>query len=482
MSPFFSGNQRHLTLLLLLLALLGGCSSEKARTDPIGTLSQPRNSSRSHMEALSRLDGPVPAPGYIEILKTIVTSNDYLLPVREAAYQRLERYDLQRLVEALGMVLGRLEPPEYRAWVLDRIAAANQRELTDAIIRSWAKPARLWEESDNRPEPRALATMYGEDQVPTVLIKTMLDANPFIEANLRARCWELVVATGHEDRLITLVADDQLVGGDGLLLDMRAAVDEFGIVPRNREEILWIRELRKPDRRAYWDGLATALEGMDQTRRSTLEPRDLAVVAAVARYDSKLLNADQDALFDRLDSELHSDERTRYNADLTGWAVNISEGLHDDRDKLTWGDLAAMMMAHEAMASPALREHIFDLAERDMLDKTTEYGGVIRLDPAGRFELVEHLPRIRVADDRYHASQALFEDGYTALFHVHNHAQRYRNARYAGPHIGDMEYADETGANGLVFTFIDPRTINVDFYRHDALIVDLGTITRPEAG
>ena len=117
-----------------------------------------------------------------------------------------------------------------------------------------------------------------------------------------------------------------------------------------------------------------------------------------------------------------------------------------------------------------------------MLDKTTEYGGIIRLDAAGRFELVEHLPRIRVADDRYHASQALFEDGYTALFHVHNHAQRYRNARFAGPHIGDMEYADETGANGLVFTFIDPRTINVDFYRHGAVIVDLGTITRPETG
>ena len=482
MLTFFSGNFRPLASLLVCIAALGACSSEKARTDPIGTLSQPRNSSRAHMEALSRLDGPIPAPGYIKILKTIVTSNDYLIPVREAAFKRLERYDPKRLTEALGMVLGRLEPPEYRAWVIDQIAAADQRALTDAIIRSWARPTRLWENADDRPEPRALATMYGKDQIPTVLIKTMLDANPFVEANLRARCWELVVATGHGDQLITLVADEQLVGTDGLLLDMRAAVDDFGIVPRNREEILWIRELRKPELRAYWNGLSSALEGMNEPRRSSLEPRDLAVVDAVARHDPELLNAEHDALFDRLSSELRSDERTRYNADLTGWSVKISEGLHDDRDELTWGDLAAMMMAHEAMESAALRGHIFDLAERDMLDKTTEYGGIIRLDAAGRFELVEHLPRIRVADDRYHASQALFEDGYTALFHVHNHAQRYRNARFAGPHIGDMEYADETGANGLVFTFIDPRTINVDFYRHGAVIVDLGTITRPETG
>jgi hypothetical protein len=323
--------------------------------------------------------------------------------------------------------------------------------------------------------------MFGDDQISTVLIRTMLDANPIVEANLRARCWELVVADGKQDKLVALVGDDELVGRDGLLLDMRAAVEDFGIVPRNREEILWIRELRKPERRAYWDGLATALEGVSEARRRALEPRDLAVVAASARHDPDLLTAREDDLFTELEAALRS-EGTRHSADLTGWAVKISEGIRDDRDRLTWGDLAAMELARTALESPALREHLFDFAERDLLDKTTEYGGVIRLDDDDRFELVEHMPRIKVADDRYHASQALFEDGYTSLFHMHNHAQRYRNERYAGPHIGDMEYADETGANGLVFTFIDPRTMNVDFYRHGAVIVDLGTITRPDSG
>ncbi|MCH2145910.1 MAG: hypothetical protein MK082_12305 [Phycisphaerales bacterium] len=473
-----------ITTCLVLLGILWAavaCTSTQSREDPMGTLAQPRSSTKSHLEAMARLDGPVPSPAYLKLLKDIVIGNDYLIPVRKAAYQRLVKADPRSLVSALDLVLGRLEPPEYRDWVIMQIAREDRTELTKAIIRSWAMPVRLWERVDDRPEPRALAMMYGSDQVSTVLIRTMLDASPAIEANLRARCWELVVAGGDEDKLVALVHDDTLVGRDGLLVDMRAAIDDFGIVPRNREEILWIRELRRPERRAYWDGLAKALEGMPKARRRTLEPRDLAVVAAASRHVPELLVADEDAMFEKLESELRSNG-DRHTADLTGWAIRISEGIRDDRARLTWGDLAAMTLARQAMQASSLREHLFDFAERDLMDKTTEYGGVIRLDDAGRFELVEHMPRVKVADDRYHAPQSLFDDGYTSLFHIHNHAQRYRNARYAGPHVGDIEYADETGANGLVFTFIDPRTMNVDFYRHGAVIVDLGTISRPDSG
>ena len=39
-----------------------------------------------------------------------------------------------------------------------------------------------------------------------------------------------------------------------------------------------------------------------------------------------------------------------------------------------------------------------------------------------------------------------------------------------------------TRTNNLVFTFVDEDTLNVDFYRHDKVIVDLGTITRPGSG
>jgi hypothetical protein len=68
---------------------------------------------------------------------------------------------------------------------------------------------------------------------------------------------------------------------------------------------------------------------------------------------------------------------------------------------------------------------------------------------------------------------------YTSLFHIHLHAQAYDNRKYAGPHMGDFRFADATRANGLVLTFISADRMNLDFYRHDRVVVDLGTIERP---
>ena len=130
------------------------------------------------------------------------------------------------------------------------------------------------------------------------------------------------------------------------------------------------------------------------------------------------------------------------------------------------------------MRTGPIVEHLFDYADRDHDDESCEYGGVIGLDEQGRFELLEFPPRYRTADNRFDASQAMMDAGYTAVFHFHNHAQEYRNTRHAGPGIGDLNYADNTRPNCLVFTFVTKDTLNVDFYRHSRVIVDLGEIKR----
>jgi hypothetical protein len=45
--------------------------------------------------------------------------------------------------------------------------------------------------------------------------------------------------------------------------------------------------------------------------------------------------------------------------------------------------------------------------------------------------------------------------------------------------MGDFGYANSTRANCLVFTFIRRDTMNVDYYRHGPLVIDLGTVHRP---
>ena len=137
-----------------------------------------------------------------------------------------------------------------------------------------------------------------------------------------------------------------------------------------------------------------------------------------------------------------------------------------------------MLIAAEALEVPQVVSHLLDYAERDKADKTTEYGGVIALDEQGRYEVLEFPPRIRHHDQKFIAPQAMLDEAYTALFHFHMHVQQNRNENYAGPGYGDMTYADSTRANCLVFTFVKAGTLNVDYYRHGRVLVDLGVIPK----
>jgi hypothetical protein len=479
-SPRFSAQKSALSVLLVLalLIFLGACAGG-AGSDPMKTLKSTNKSAATHIAAMARLDGPAPSSAYVSTLEDIVLSNRYLLAVRKAAFARLSRIEPEALDEILMMSLNRLQPSEYRAWVVEQVGELGRTALIKPVIRSWATPLQMIDRPDIRPEVITLERLSGGGKVSVALIDTMLTASPITEANLRARCWELLVVHGDREELELLVSDDELIGKDAMMLDMRASIQELGVLPSTREEILWIRELRKPRYQAYWQNVAAALAELSDDRRQDLKPRHLAVAVAAHRHRPELLSMTAKQLDEMLRGEIDDNGR-RYKADFSGWSIDVSERLNDVRDKLVWGDQVAMLLAREALRNKAFVAHIFDYADRDMIDRTTEFGGIVELDTQGRFELVEYLPRARVADDRYLASSKLFKDGYTALFHFHNHAQKYRNERYAGPHLGDFQYADETGVNGLVFSFIDEETLNVDFYREDSVVVDLGTITRPE--
>ncbi len=465
----------------LLVACGGGCGAGAPR-DPYETLKSNRVSSSAQIKALARLDAAPPSPRYVAELERIILSPKGLLATREACVDRLARRDPAALERLLTVNLPLLRPTEFRSWVIQRAGELGNKGLTKAIIRSWAMPVPYWERDAGRQEPEVLARMYGgPERVDVVLVDTMLNARPFVERNLRYRCWELLIDRGRRDLLVELVNDDELVGDDEMLLDLRASVNELGVVPRNKEEILWIRELRARPYRAYWERMGRSFSRLDEQRRSELAPRDLAVVVAAARHRPELLERSDAELYRILDQQIGA-SGPRYTADFSGWTVKVTERLSDVRGRAGWSDFVAMALAREALADDRFREHLFDQADRDLIDTTTEFGGIIRLDESGRFELVEHPPRSRVSDEKFLAPQSLFDDGYTALFHFHNHAQNYSNRRHAGPHMGDLQYAEETGANCLVFTFVKPNLLNVDFYRADEVVVDLGTVERPGQG
>jgi hypothetical protein len=299
------------------------------------------------------------------------------------------------------------------------------------------------------------------------------------QQGLRTRCWDLLHRLGRRERLVRMLAGSEVPADDAFLIDLKAGAEQLGLVPHNREEILWLRKLREPSRRAFWDEAVEALGKVPPARRAALELRDIPIVVSAARHEPALLTMDETAIYAQLAEYLRSQKHYSHGSNWDNQATRGRERLHEWRDELTWGDLAAMHIAIRALQVPQVAGHLFDYAERDRLDETTEYGGVIALDEKRRFEVLEFPPRIRHHDQKFIASQEMLDVAYTSLFHFHMHVQRHRNRDYAGPGFGDVAYADNTRANCLVFTFVSEDAMNVDFYRHGRVMVDLGQIHRP---
>ena len=473
---------RWLVLLgIAVMFALVGCGGGKV-SDPAQVLGDPGQSPARHQAAVGIAQAQLGAKETERLLRRMIAAPGYALESREMAWDALMRLDREGLARQLEIDLPRLVMPLWRARICELIVEETWIEMTPTLIRAWARPSPGFDgDPEDRPERKALIAMYGEDQLSKVLVQVMLDADPIVAANLRARCWELLMAEGRRDTVVELLASAEVDEKDGLFRDLRTITNLTGVVPVNREEILWARALCAPENREFLDEIAVVVESLPESRRQeVLEMRDLGVLVGASRLDPELLKLDATELASRLSAKIDTPNRRVYARDLTGYRGRHSERLREVLDQLDWGDLLAITVAAEALQIKPVRSHLFDHAERDLLDKGTEYGGIISIDDQGRFVVLEFPPRRRNGDSRFEASQAMFDAGYSGLFHFHHHAQKYDNKESAGPHQGDFLYALANRANCLVFTFIDSRTLNADWYRHGGVVVDLGVLRRPD--
>ncbi|MEM1212372.1 MAG: hypothetical protein AAGI68_08750 [Planctomycetota bacterium] len=137
---------------------------------------------------------------------------------------------------------------------------------------------------------------------------------------------------------------------------------------------------------------------------------------------------------------------------------------------------------------PATQRVLFEQADADRDDASSEYGGVlvvpVRHDAAAA---VPFDPLVRRDDHRYYPPPALFDRLLSSegIAYYHFHAQSYDQAEFAGPGMGDLRVAARLGLTVVVFTFLDRDTLNVDVAFPGRTtntmpkVVDLGSIKRP---
>lgn len=467
-----------------MLACCAGCSTPLAVDDPVKELNTPEQTPRRYMGAIESLKGHDLTEEERQVLRGMMYRPGYTPEVREAALNLLEQRDKAGLFETIGLRLPRLDALQWRRRLCEIIAERGWTDLSQALVRAWAIPMPGWVDSEtDRPEYLALARLYGRDRVIDQVFQMLVESNTVALQGFRRAAWTLLHRLGQRERLTQLLQSVDESSQDAMLIDLKAGATELGIVPANYEEILWVRTLRQPAWATFWTEAASVIRALPPASRATIELRDLPILVAASKHEPELLTASRDDLYQRVDGVLRGRKRhmggNRPGA-YEGYIGTNDQYLNDHRDKLTWGDLAAMLLAMRALSVPEVVNHLFDYAERDRADKSTEYGGLIRLDEKHRFEVIEFIPRVRYHDNRFESSPAMIEAGYGAVFHFHFHVQRHDNAQYAGPGLGDLDYAQNVRANCLVFTSVDRRTMNVDFYRHDRVVVDLGEIKRAD--
>jgi hypothetical protein len=467
-----------IVLLLLMAAILPGCAA-KLTSDPITTLGDTTSTPPQLRLAMDELQATAPDdPATIQALQRVITRPGYTIDIREDAFARLERHDVDELKKHIRRTLPQLGARGWLERLCEIIAERGWTDLSPALVSSWARPGFGPMDDLERAEYKALATLHGPDHVTEVVFQMFLESRKVAEQGLRARCWDLLHRLGQRERLLALITQSDPPADDAMLIDLHAAATELGLTPHNREEILWLRKLREPERAEFWSSAVQAVQGLSPERRLELEIRDLPVLVSASRHDPELLAMSNDEMYRKLEAALKGRPVHVQNSNYAGISDITQQKLYEYRGKLTWGDLAAMLIAVRAMDVPEVVTHLFRYAERDRADETTEYGGVIAMDAKDRFEILEFPPVVRYNDVRFESSQAMLDAAYTAIFHFHYHVQRFENDDFAGPGYGDHNYANNTRANCMVFTFVNKDELNVDYYRHDSVVVDLGNIER----
>ena len=147
-------------------------------------------------------------------------------------------------------------------------------------------------------------------------------------------------------------------------------------------------------------------------------------------------------------------------------------------DKLGLPDLIVLDRVIDAMTDADFATAIFEQAEADRRDETSEYGGALIWDEEGDLVYRAFAPLIRRHDEAYISSTPCMQATYLGLAHVHFHVQRYDNAAWAGPGKGDLDFANSQHVNAIVLTYLDANTLNVDVYFPGGAIIDLGCVTR----
>jgi hypothetical protein len=506
-------------MILSVLALLLGlaptaCSSSSSRFKPSGNplldVRNPELLERDRVAAAEKAWAEVESGVRVrertrEAFKSLAWSNSTEERVR-ATLIRLLMSDTSEEGAADSLNMARLMLPTERSPEIVRLLAETGvergwAELTPALVRSYARSSPNVPDAA-RSERAAIERLNPNMTVEEAVYGVFLRPSRWVSgeqqgAVLRAEdrtrddAWALLSRLDTSGRvrarLIGESVPPETEPGSAADVEMlRAALRDFGAIPRTGSELAWLRRLTRNDdadlrarNAAWWAESTAAVGGLDADQRRGFELRHAEPVRWAAAHRPEWITKDRGALIDELSARL--DRRPRQTRDAERGQRRRSERLEDRAEQMSWGDVLTVLVADDALAQSGVRDGLIEQVGLDRRDESTEYGGILESADADQFRVVLFRPRARdrTGDDRFVASGDMIRFSDRALAHYHLQVQKPRMSRLAGPSDGDLLYAADSGRNCLVFTSVASDQLNVDIYMPHGVIIDLGMMPIP---
>ncbi len=480
---------RVLSCLLLVTGLLLGCASgPKDAAAPGAALSEEDATKREQRLAIKAVaeqiqSGEMDNEVGRETLKRYAWRRAAPNDIRIAAIDALIENDPQDTARMLALMLPTETDWEVIGSICELAADGGWQNMAPALVRSWSRPV-LEPADPDRPERAALIALFPDQSVETTVYDVF--ASPpddrFFGERARMDAWALlqrIDEDGSQTKAL-LAENPSQTPTDALHGALLDGAQELQITPRTTDQLMWLQSLRQPERRGYWDEVTEVVASLNTSQLEGFEIRHLEPIRWAAANEPSWLASSREDLLDRLETELDGRKRSQRTDGYVDFTGDSQETLNTWRDRLCWGDVLVLLIGARVVEDDELAVDFFEQAIRDQSDRSTEYGGVI--DSQGdEFVAVLYPPRPaqRLGDQRFVASAELIEASHTALFHYHFHAQRNRNAAFAGPGRGDLEYAEQLGRSCLVLTLVSANELNVDCYLPTGARIDLGGVSRP---
>ena len=375
---------------------------------------------------------------------------------------------------------------EHRAaqiddWPMIRLLCERATQAADPIalpwlVRSWSAMSSTVTDPD-RPEGLAIQSITG--QHPRLTVDKMVfepDADLRPATRLSAWCVMARMTPANDIRHRVAQADES----DPLLGAMRRALPAVDQIPYQVESVYRLLTLDSTTSVEQWQQWAHWRERY--RKQMVVRRTELRHLPAITRMPPQWFEQDQmwwqERLLTQLDKQRHADRGDGAGEFEITFKTRRSESLDTAKTRMSYADVLTLAMLIEALQDRALVESLFEQADADLSDTTTEHGGVLTWSWENRLIAQPFAPLMRQHDQAYYASDACVTAMHTGLAHYHFHAQKHDNAVWAGPGQGDLTFADRMNANCVVFTFIDANTLNADAYFPRGVIVDLGCIRR----